>query len=445
MSETWKRWEGRTIGGLFPLQSYLGGSDHSAVFLTTRKNETGDSEKAAIKLISADRADAGEQLQRWQSARALSHPNLIRIFESGRGKLDGTKLLYVVEECAEENLAQILPERALTADETRGMLLPVLHALDFVHSKGLVHGHIQPSNIFAVGDQVKLSSDGLSVPGENGGAPQSSAYGAPESASSASTAAGDVWQLGATLVEVLTQRIRASNGQRTKAPEIPAALTEPFREIAARCLQIDPGKRWTIADILERLGERRRDPIPAPGAAPIARASSEAGIPSPRKVSAKWSYLLAVAAILAIAFIFIPRPKASNPLSGDVSSSAQQGAAGTTAPGQQESSSTATTSSDRQDGVVQRVVPEISQRALRSIHGVIQVRVKVKVDPAGSVDVVKLESGRANKYFKRIALDAARDWKFVPAPSGEPGAREWTLQFAFSRGKTEASVLRGKQ
>lgn len=444
MSETWKRWEGRTIGGQFPLQSYLGGSDHSAVFLTTRKNAAGDSEKAAIKLISADLVDAGKQLQRWQSARALSHPNLIRILDSGRAKLDGTKLLYVVEECAEENLAQILPERALTADETRGMLLPVLHALDFVHGKGLVHGHIHPSNVFAIGDQVKLSSDGLSVPGENGGDPQSSAYAAPEFTSGASTAPGDVWQLGATLVEVLTQRIPASTGERSKAPEIPAALTEPFREIAGRCLQIEPGKRWTIADILERLGEKRPAPVSVPGAAPIAALSSDAGIPVPRKVSAKWSYLLAVAAVLAIAFIFIPRPKASNPLSGDVSPSAQQGGAGVTAAGQQESSSTAATNSDRQDGVVHRVVPEISQRALRSIHGVIQVRLKVKVDTAGNVDVVKLESGRANKYFKRVALDAARDWKFVPAQAGESDPREWKLQFSFSRSKVDASAVRGK-
>ena len=32
--ETWKSWEGRTVDGKFPLRQYLGGSDHSAVFLT---------------------------------------------------------------------------------------------------------------------------------------------------------------------------------------------------------------------------------------------------------------------------------------------------------------------------------------------------------------------------------------------------------------------------
>ena len=53
MSEAWKRWEGRTVDGRFPLQRYLGGSGHSAVFLTVTQPSGSDSEKAAIKLIAA--------------------------------------------------------------------------------------------------------------------------------------------------------------------------------------------------------------------------------------------------------------------------------------------------------------------------------------------------------------------------------------------------------
>src|SRR3984893_14290811 len=171
MSETWKRWEGRTVDRRFPLQSYLGGSGHSAVFLTVTQPSGSDSEKAAIKLIPAGAVDAKQQFLRWKAASELAHPNLIRILEAGRGELDSTELLYVVMEYAEENLAQILPERALTAEETRGMLPPILRALQFEHDKGFVHGHIQPSNILAVGDQVKLSSDALSMAGErNSGA-----------------------------------------------------------------------------------------------------------------------------------------------------------------------------------------------------------------------------------------------------------------------------------
>ena len=34
MTEVWTKWEGRVINGVFPLRRFLGGSDHSGVFLT---------------------------------------------------------------------------------------------------------------------------------------------------------------------------------------------------------------------------------------------------------------------------------------------------------------------------------------------------------------------------------------------------------------------------
>ncbi|MGO9339221.1 MAG: hypothetical protein ACLPY1_17130, partial [Terracidiphilus sp.] len=62
MSEALKRWEGRIVAGKFPVERYLGESDHSAVF-TTLKQGGGDAGKAVIKLIAADAADAEQQLR----------------------------------------------------------------------------------------------------------------------------------------------------------------------------------------------------------------------------------------------------------------------------------------------------------------------------------------------------------------------------------------------
>src|ERR1700681_5059558 len=117
MSESWKRWEGRTVDGRFPLQSYLGSSDHSAVFLTVTQPSGDDSEKAAIKLIPAGAVDANHQFLRWKAASELSHPNLIRIFEAGRGQLDGTDLLYIVLEKAKKNLSHIFRGRVFREEE----------------------------------------------------------------------------------------------------------------------------------------------------------------------------------------------------------------------------------------------------------------------------------------------------------------------------------------
>ncbi len=95
-------------------------------------------------------------------------------------------------------------------------------------------------------------------------------------------------------------------------------------------------------------------------------------------------------------------------------------------------------------GVVRQVTPQVSPSARRTIQGKIKVRVKVEVDAAGNVAKATLESAGPSKYFSRISMDAARDWKFSPAPGGESGVRTWKLQFAFSRGKTEAAAVRAK-
>jgi TonB family protein len=436
MSEMWKQWVGRTVDGKFPLQSYLGSSDHSAVFLT----QGADLKNAAIKLVSADGADAEKQLLRWKAARDLTHPNLIGIFEAGRCQLDGTKLLYVVQEYAEENLSQILPERALTADETRGMLPPVLRALRFLHGKGFVHGHIQSSNILAIGDQVKLSSDALREPGEKRGARAPSAYDPPEEAMGATSTASDVWQLGMTLVEVLTQHLPVWDRTRKIAPVVPA-VAEPFREIAGHCLEVDAGKRWTVAQIGDRLEGRQ---VLAPPQ--IEKSSSAPAVSGAEKASAKWPYVLGLAAAIAVAVFFVARPKPSTAPAEVQTLQSQQGETQSAAPGSGASGAERAAAAIHQGDVVRRVVPEVSPGARRTIHGKIEVRVKVDVDAAGNVAQAKVESGRASKYFKRLALEAAQDWKFSPAQAGDQsGDREWKLQFGFSRAKTEATAVRSKR
>jgi serine/threonine protein kinase len=180
MSDTWKQWEGQIVDTTFPLLRYLGGTEHSAVFLTERRD--GDRlVRAAIKFVPAG-SDEGEiQISRWKQSAELFHPHLIPLFDMGRYELDGVQLVYIVMECAEENLGQVLPDRALTPAEAREMLESVLDVLAYLHRKGFVHGHIKPVNIMASGDQLKVSSDGLRRAGEIlDDAGDQGAYDAPE-------------------------------------------------------------------------------------------------------------------------------------------------------------------------------------------------------------------------------------------------------------------------
>ena len=210
MPEGWKQWEGRVVNEEFPLLRYLGGSERSAVFLSKRAD--GEPQEVAIKLVVANAENPELQLSWWELAAKLSHPHLLRLFRLGRCQLDGTDLLYVVTEYAEESLAQILPYRALTPAEAQDMLRNVVDALSYIHGKGFVHGHINPSNIMAVGDQVKISSDGLCGAGESMRVLcQPGDYAAPEIAAGGNMSPpSDVWSLGMTLVEALTQRAPAA-------------------------------------------------------------------------------------------------------------------------------------------------------------------------------------------------------------------------------------------
>ena len=143
-NEVWSEWESQVVNGVFPLRRFIGGSNHSAVFITEFRAEK--LYRAAIKLVPADVVEKESQLVQWGMASTLSHPHLVRLFDVGRSHIGGREFLFVVMEYAEQTLAQLLPNRALNLDEVREMLLPAIDALRFLHGSNLVHGQIRPSN-----------------------------------------------------------------------------------------------------------------------------------------------------------------------------------------------------------------------------------------------------------------------------------------------------------
>jgi len=298
MSESWKQWEGQIVNARFLLRRYLGGSEHSAVFLTERGIPP---QKVAIKFIQVDEPDAQLQLSRWQHAAKLSHPHLLRTFDSGRCRLGDFDLLFVLMEYAEENLSQFLHQRPLTPAEARDVLTPALQAIALLHGEGIVHGHIRPSNILAIEDQLKLSSDGISSLAEQSHPPAAetpqsasaaslrhpSPYDAPEIAKGIVSPAGDIWSLGITLVEALTQHLPESAASTAQEPVVPDTLPALFLDIVRHCLQRDPQRRWTVVEIAARLNPgsvapsaSAATPASAPSSAHVATAAAPALIPA---------------------------------------------------------------------------------------------------------------------------------------------------------------------
>ena len=252
MTEDWTKWEGLLIDGAFPLRRFMGKSDHSVVFLTEHRAH--NLPDAAIKLIPADPVLAEAQLACWTIAGALSHPHLIRIFGSGRCRLGGHPFLYVVMEYADQTLAQLLPHRALTPDEARELLLPTLDALAFLHGKNLVQGQLKPPNVLVVNDQVKLASDTVRQAGDSAaGIAEPSVYDAPEAKEGRISPAGDVWALGVTIVEALTQRPPAWLDARRENISLPADLPALFADVARRCLSRYPAGRPSITGLVAQI------------------------------------------------------------------------------------------------------------------------------------------------------------------------------------------------
>jgi TonB family protein len=460
MPEVWKKWEGRVVNDEFPLLRYLGGTDSSAVFLTKRADR--EPQEVAIKLILAGAENPELQVSWWELAAKLSHPHLLRLFQTGHCQIDGTDLLYVVTEYAEESLSQILPYRPLTPAEARDTLQPLLDALAYIHAKGFVYGHIKPANIMAVGDRIKISSDGLCGAGESSkvlGTP--SVYAAPEVADGGGMSpASDVWSLGMTLVEALTQHPPAWEGTEQAELVLPATLPEPFFDIASHCLRRNPQRRWTVNEIAARLQQ--------PSAAPQVKE-----IPQPKGTLTKWGYMVpAIAAGILLLAIFgsrllhrqttaepdpssaaesskpQPEPKSAaeaaqpqvtkneNPPAPTPPTSAPA-AATKVAPAAKVTKNPRTknpTADQAQGAVVQQVLPEVSHNALRTIHGKVKVRVAVAVDSSGKVLVAKFDSRGPSRYFAERALQAARQWTFKPPQiNGQAVSSEWILKFEFVR------------
>jgi TonB family protein len=546
MSKAWKNWEGQIVDGRFPLRQLLGETSHRAVFVTERKDRGGA--KAAIKLVEASGSAAEKQLERWRKIAQLSHAHVLPLYHSGRCRLGETDFVFAVMEFADETLAEILPQRALSTDEAQQMLEPVLDALVFLHQQGLVHGDIQPANILAVGETIKLSSDTIRpISGRSAG--ESGEHGSAETSA-------DIRSLGIAIVQALTQRspTEAAASPSNTAEPLPA----PFDEIMRHTLDPDPQRRWTAGEVAVRLNPmsaaalaapKRVPPAIAPAiappiasakketkkesvaaeavlAAPVALSAARAPIPvsSPASVPLspvpplpqqartagahagsvlRWAVPIAVATILLLmasrAFHrssgisstdstaaksasgpdvveakappgstpaprsdrVMPPPAESHPATQVASEPPASKA--TMAPkkspeptpevtGKPEPAPAALRSEVRSTPagasssaeVLQRVLPDVSEKALSTVHGAVRLTIRAQVNEDGKVADAQLESPSGSSFFNDLSLKAARRWQFQRSDSSSGASRAYLLHFEYTQAGVKASANRGR-
>ncbi|HUA83735.1 MAG TPA: hypothetical protein VMB85_07735 [Bryobacteraceae bacterium] len=399
----WKQWEGEIVDERFPLERLLMEFANGAVFRTRAGSAYG-----AIRLVQV--RDVDRLVECWSRAQPLDHPNLIRIFKVGTWTKADAMLAYVVTEYAEENLAMVLKERALTPDEVSEMVGPLVDTLAFLHERGTTLGGLEPSQICAVRDTLKISSGILA--GSDGSA--------------------DLRGLAATVTEALTQK--AITFPAASEPGIAESLPEPFAELVRKCL----GPSSCSAT---ELAQWWRAPQQS-DLSPISMAMTDQPVAPPRanRTSAGlWIFAVIVALTIGSLWLKkhhstpVPVPAKEVTAAEPPVISAPAPTAPSTAPIPKRESAAAHPAPAVHGQVVHQVLPDIPAKDRRTIRGKATVIVGVVVDPSGHVTETILERG--SRYFGRRATEAANQWRFASA-SGT-SSREYYLRFEITRSDTK--------
>src|SRR5690606_7064509 len=193
---------GCELSSRFVLVRRLGGGSSGEVWLARDRAQERD---VALKLLHAnwvgqERAVAALERE-YALLHRLRHPNILRVEDLERA---GGLVWVVMEYAARGSLAQW---RGRALGELLPMLLPVVSALRYVHTQGVVHRDIKPANVLLMADGTPKLADFEAAAHMDGDAPM---RGSPfnmspqQLAGAPPVASDDVYALGATLYELLS-------------------------------------------------------------------------------------------------------------------------------------------------------------------------------------------------------------------------------------------------
>jgi len=241
----------------------------------------------AVKRVLSYRADSHGALERFrreaQAVASLDHPNILPIYEVSESE-DGLpffSMKFAEKGSLRENVVSLRDKPRKCVQ----LMAKVVRAVDYAHSRGVLHRDLKPGNILLDDRGEPLVSDfGLAklLDANNDLTRSLTTFGtagfiAPEQAGGAAadfTAAADVYSLGAVLFNLLAGRppflgsnpvsvIRqASETQAPKLRSLAPLLDRDSETICARCLERSPKARYQSAGDLAADLERWLDGRP---------------------------------------------------------------------------------------------------------------------------------------------------------------------------------------
>jgi predicted Ser/Thr protein kinase len=202
--------------GRFTIEEELGSGAMGTVYRATFHDDEGRNRTVALKQIAFGLAGNESAIRRFEREaeilKQLKHPNIVRLFASGRYK--GTPF-FAMEFVDGESLDQVLARRLrFSWEEIVLMGKQVCAALQHAHEKGIIHRDLKPSNLMRLENgTVKLTDFGIAkdmdvtaLTGANNTV-GTAAYMSPEQCRGENiTAKSDLYSLGVVFFELLTGR-----------------------------------------------------------------------------------------------------------------------------------------------------------------------------------------------------------------------------------------------